>query len=206
MPIPRTRNEWPRDKTALLEKGVERIDTFCTNNGIPQVDVTVVPVKEWNFAACAFYRPKGGIRICLEKCQVPCGEEPSMNWTWPGSVTDREPYGVLAHELGHHCDWLSSKKKSDYYGDYGVEVMNESGEKPITSYCPNPAEWFAEVFRLFVTNSPLLYEIRPKTHAILSRKWLPIVIPFNPEGAWKWALGDNVPARILKTLKNKGAK
>lgn len=47
--------------------------------------------------------------------------------------------------------------------------MEESGELPITSYAPNPAEWFAEIFRLFVTNHGLLKQLRPKTYNILLR-------------------------------------
>lgn len=34
----------------------------------------------------------------------------------------------------------------------------------ITSYAPNAMEWFAEIFRLFVTNPDLLKLIRPKAY------------------------------------------
>ena len=56
-----------------------------------------------------------------------------------------------------------SLKKFSYFGDYSLKLRRESGERQITSYCPNDAEWFAEIMRLFITNHALLYTIRPKT-------------------------------------------
>ena len=96
------------DKQALAERGEQRMLAFCKANGIPAPAVTVTPKSKWRVGACAYYRPdteqmrkwtKPGINICLEECQWPCGETVSRNWTWPGSTTDREPYGVIAHEL-----------------------------------------------------------------------------------------------------------
>ncbi len=144
---------------------------------------------------------RGGISICLEECGRPCNDSPNRNWTWPGSTTDREPYGVLCHELGHHCDWLTGEHKWEYGSEYCVKVMKRSGEQPITSYCPNPAEWFAEMFRLFVTNPGLLYCLRPKTFDVLLEKWAPLD-PLD----WREVLGENVPPKILATLLKKGAR
>lgn len=213
---------WPSNPKPLLEAGTERMERFCVANRVPIPTVYLVAKCNWDFGSvCAFYRPNTdtvlkfsvgeekmrergygpGINVCLDLCARPCGKLPSRNWTWPGSVTDREPYGVVAHELGHHCDWYVSDRKGSYFGDYGVGVRRKSGETPISGYCPNDAEWFAEMFRLFVTNPALLHQLRPRTYGILLARWTPV-----GSTDWRTELGRNVPDRIVQSLINKGAK
>lgn len=209
-PLPRP-PYWTGDRRKLTALGVERAERFCSLNRIPMPAVNVVDRDDWRVGFCAYYRPDteavrkwtaAGISICPELCGYPCGEAVTRNWTWPGNDTDREPYGVIAHELGHHCDWLAGSKKGTYFSDYGEGVMEESGEKPLTGYAAeNPAEWFAEAFRLFVTNPGLLKALRPKTYNILRRKWEPL----NSDD-WRFPLGSNVPARVVKNLIKKGAE
>lgn len=188
---------WPTDKRKLLELGKRRVQDFCEANDI--VTPTFEEDGPWYFDHCAYYRDNV-IHICVDRCGFPCGEAESRNWTWPGSTTDREPYGVVCHELGHHCDMIASKKKDRYRGDYSASVRSESKEAPITSYCPDDGEWFAEMFRLFVTNPDLLSCLRPRTFAILMERWNPVGLR-----SWRSVLGANVPARVIRTLKNKGA-
>lgn len=191
----------PMSKQALYLRGCSRVKWFCQANEIPIPSISTVDKEDWHFGStCAYYRSACGIVICLQQCANPCSEGQVRNWNWPGSTTDREPFGVLCHELGHHCDWTKSERKGSYYGDYGVSVMKQSGEKPITGYCPNPAEWFAEMFRLFVTNHALLRCIRPKAWELLSSQWKPV-----SSDDWRKELGDGVPARVIQTLINKGA-
>lgn len=189
--------EWPTAKEDLLILAKSRLLEFCLLNSLPLPPIVLIEKSDWHFSVCAYYRPKTGINICLEKCQQPCGEAESRNWTWPGSTTDRSPYGVVAHELGHHADWTASNKKGAYYGDYSINLRGLSGEKPITSYCENDAEWFAEIFRLFVTNPDLLSKTRPKTYNLLLNRWVPV------KGEWLDVLGTNVPKRVIRTLNNK---
>jgi hypothetical protein len=185
-------------KEELLEYGHQRIKLFCETNNIECPAVTAVPKQEWPFDPCAYYRPKIGIRICLELCQIPAPEKMASNWSWPGCTVDREPIGVLAHELGHHCSWLASTQKRAYGGDYCEQVMKISREAKLTSYCPNPDEWFAEMFRLFVTNHELLRKVRPATHAQLLLRWEPV-----SSSKWMDELGDDVPNCILFAQFNK---
>lgn len=182
---------------ALFRKGFKRVVLFCNTNSLPIPKMGVVPKAKWWVDACAYYRPKHGIRICLEECARPATEGQVRNWNWMGSTTDREPYGVLCHELGHHVDWLTGDKKWSYGSDYCHHVMSTSGEPPITSYCPNPAEWFAEIFRLFVTNSYLLKELRPKAWTVLSHKFKTV-----SSKDWIKELGK-APPRIVSNLKKK---
>jgi predicted lipoprotein len=72
-------------------------------------------------------------------------------------------------------------------------VRGQSGEKPITSYCPNDAEWFAEMFRVFVTNPDLLRLVRPRTHREMVSAGLKPVF----SESWRERLKD-APERTLK--------
>lgn len=210
-PVPSRLPKFPTLKAALFEIGLERVLLFCERNGILAPTINLVARKDWHVNACAYYRPdttavkkftRPGVSICLEHCGRPCTDAPGRNWTWPGSTTDREPYGVLAHELGHHCDYLAGEKKGSYYSEYCGSVKDESGEAGVSSYADeNPAEWLAEAFRLLVTNPDLLRQLRPRTYEILVRRWTPVG-PMD----WRYCLGSNVPAKVLRTLQNKGAK
>lgn len=203
---------FPNNWEKLLRLGQEWMIHFCEVNNVQPPTIKVVAREAWHFShVCAYYRPETelrrewgptGINICLELCGRPCGELTSRNWSWPGNTTDREPFGVIAHELGHHFDWYASSPEGRqvYSGDYGVSVMKESGEKPISGYCPDPAEWFAEMFRVFVTNPGLLRCLRPRTYSILSKKW-----DWIGTDSWRKALGTNVPHRVVTSLVNKGA-
>lgn len=172
---------------------------FCEVNKLPIPKIEAVLLDDWLVGACAYYR-KDSIKICLEECAFPCSEAQARNWNWPGSTVDREPYGVLCHELGHHADFHTGVKKWSYGSEYCVAVMEESGEPKLTNYCPNPAEWFAEMFRLFVTNHALLKVVRPVTWSILRRKWTPV-----SGDNWIRELGKGAPKRIIESNKKKAS-
>lgn len=157
-------------KTELLLRGLEHMRTFCGLNGLAVPEVNARAKSEWRFSACAYYRPVY-IEICPDACAA-IGRE-GRCWSFPGYSVDRTPYGVIAHELGHHADRSRSVRRGNYFGDYGMKTRVASGEKPLTSYCPNDAEWFAEMFRLFVTNPDLLRQIRPVTYELLADDFKP---------------------------------
>lgn len=194
----------PHDKAELAVMGADRLVEFCEANRIPKPDVIVLPDRLWSLGgiACAYYRPTV-IKMCLSQCGRPCSPPNSRNWTWPGSTIDREPYGVVAHELGHHVDLVKSSAESrgKYWGDFSKAVRKASGEKRLTNYCPDSSEWFAEMFRLFVTNADLLRRVRPKTYAILRSYFKPVSYP-----DWLVELGDNVPQRVIDSNVNKFAQ
>lgn len=220
-------------KTTLYLRGKERVSLFCRLNGMPCPAIFRVKDTNWYFDACAFYRPDDertgrvlsageskmrergygpGINICVERCAFPATEGQVRNWNWPGSVTDRTPFGVLAHELGHHADYRHSGvlglRRSTYGGEYSGLVRKSSGEPPITSYCPDDGEWFAEVMRVFVTNGELLRLLRPRAYRLLRERWSPVPIVESLFGGpefvgWEESLGPGVPPRIVSNLRRK---
>lgn len=159
-------------KQSLLVEGQNLMVRFCKVNDMPLPNFTVCR-GPWDFSACAYYRPTRGIVINVTKCaHIGTG---GASWSFPGYFIDRTPYGVIQHELGHHADWLAGESKGSYFSDFSVKARKESGEERITSYCPNDAEWFAEMFRVFVTNSDLLKVMRPRTYELFCKHWQPVV-------------------------------
>lgn len=178
----------------LYTAGVARITAWlAANPRIPPVTVRPVPKAEWRVASCAYYR-RGTIFICIESCAVP--GTAGRSWSWPGYAVDRTPYGVLAHELGHHVDVTLSTRPGPYNGDYSAAMrvrMKTHGprvSKPLTSYCPDVGEWWAEYFRLFVTNPDLLMSINLPLYLAIIEDMAPV----SPIESWQHVLRD-APAR-----------
>lgn len=152
-------------RAEMLEAGIDNVESFCGFNGLRTPSVEKVIASLWRFqSTCAYYRPEQ-ITICPDRCAV-IGKA-GRAWSYPGHYTDRTPYGVLAHELGHHVDYIRSTVKGSYFGDFSEKLRAASKEPKLTSYCPNDAEWFAEMMRLFITNSDLLERMRPKTYDLI---------------------------------------
>lgn len=187
-------------KESLCERGIRRMEEFCKLNPKLSIPTVTLQSKEkWHFApTCAYYRNTDGIQMCLPLTAHVAKEPIVRNWNWPGNTTDRTPYGVIAHELGHHADWSSSIRRGGYTGNFSIEMRLISGEKPLTSYCDNDGEWFAEMFRLFVTNAALLKALRPKTYDLMVKRWHRV-----GGDDWEKELGGNCPARIVENLKKK---
>lgn len=167
------------ERQYLLELGQKRIAAWLmANSTIPQVSISIKPKDKWHFSKfCAYYR-NNGIHICPEMC-AKFGRV-GRSWSWPGYKVDHTPYGVLAHELGHHVDRSVSVRKSAYGGNYSKKVRITAAEPALTSYCPNTSEWFAEMFRLYVTNPNLLCALRPRTYHELSKIFYNVV----PRRSW----------------------
>jgi hypothetical protein len=151
-------------KEALLEQGKTLIDRWCVVNKLIPPDVLVYRDTAPEFGVCAYYR-SNVIHIWVNSC-ASVGTA-GRAWSYPGYSTDRTPYGVLAHELAHHVDHAHGAAG----GTYGRAWATATAERPLTSYCPNVNEWFAEMFRLFVTNPDLLRRLRPKTYELMLTKW-----------------------------------
>lgn len=177
------------DKRTLFDRGRDLLAEFCQANRLvpPPVVESDVPGR---LGTCAFYRPNR-ITITVAKCAA-VGSS-GMAWSFPGYVIDRTPYGVLQHEQGHAVDYLCGSDVGPYFS---VTVRKLAGEERLTNYCPNDAEWFAEMFRLFVTNSDLLRLVRPRTFALLRTYFRPVI-----DHDWRVVLRDAPDRTIEQALK-----
>lgn len=152
-------------RAILFGRGQDLMERWCLLNGVATPKVVTTDEPKF-YGVCAFYR-SGVTYIAVDAC-APIGRA-ARAWSWPGYVVDRTPYGVLAHELGHHVDGAHGAQV--HAGMRSFQWRRETGELPITTYCPNDNEWFAEMFRLFVTNPTLLQAIRPKTFERMIEDW-----------------------------------
>lgn len=182
------------NKVDLLGAGRTLMEQFCEANALTCPPIQERDSKSWPFGVCAYYRPTKVV-ICLARC-APVGVA-GPAWSYPGYIVDRTPYGVLQHELGHHADIVLSGRDSGYRGEFSIAARKEAGEPPITSYCPDDAEWFAEAFRLFVTNPGLLELLRPRTFELLRDSFVPVM-----QGGWESVLAK-APARTIQAARSK---
>lgn len=187
------------NRATMMRDGVTLMVAFCHDNGLPIPSMNEHAGEAWPFRECAYYRPDRGIVVCVDRCAV-IGRG-GRAWSFPGYIIDRTPYGVVAHELGHHVDMELSKAKypdaplGNYWAALSRKVQEAAGEKGITGYAAvNHAEWFAEAFRLFCTNPDLLLQIRPRTYRELRAAGLQPVIKKD----WRTVLETPLaPARTL---------
>jgi hypothetical protein len=189
-------------KESLYAAGLERMRQWCALNQFhePTVNRLARTDRLYHLATCAFYRPTT-ISIMVEKCAHP--GTAGRAWSWPAYVIDRTPYGVIQHELGHHVDLRSSSGSLFSQG-----VWEFSREDPLTGYLGTDQrrntfymEWFAEIFRLFVTNPDLCRLLRPRFYeAVTQRHGLkPIASP-----SWDQVLaGHLAPSRITDQARKK---
>lgn len=109
----------------------------------------------------------------------------SMTLSYPGGIADMTPYGVIAHEYGHCIDDIFRRLKLP-------DVLRSLDVLPITRYHPNKHEYFAELFKVFMTNSDLLRCSRPKAYAKLTELFIP-----SETRLWKDLL-VNAPENVLR--------
>jgi hypothetical protein len=185
------------EKQRLTESGKDLVESFCEFNGLRTPRFDVREPKDWRVSACGYYRPET-IFLCPTRCAA-IGVS-GMAWSYPGYIIDRTPHGVMAHELGHHVDYVRSEDKGSYGGDFSERMRAASGEPKLTNYCPNDWEWFAEMFRLFVTNPLLLEAVRPRTFSLL------IASGLKPVGnkPWREVLKDAPLRTQLQAEKKAG--
>ena len=171
------------DRESLYVAGVELATEFCSLNNLrtPEFKPALRGERCYDLGTCAFYRPYT-IRVMVDKCAN--RGVGGRAWSWPAYVIDRTPYGVVQHELGHHVDAvLSGHKVRPIFSE---RIYAESQEPPLTGYLGTDKreltfymEWFAENFRLFVTNPDLSMRLRPKFYAALSKYVKPISLPLG---------------------------
>lgn len=203
------------NKEVLYARGLILLEEFCIRNKIHKPNIVRIKKdsRYYFLNSCAFYRRKTiqseqkeynlpedyCLAIMVEKCAtIGTG---GRCWSYPGYVIDRTPYGVLQHELGHHVDLGLAYVRGVY--QLSVDLYEKSLEEPLTGYCPGEkgkgqwcSEWFAEMFRLFVTNPQLLMKVRPRTYKELINKFKPA-----EDRIWREVLEDAPERTILQAEK-----
>lgn len=186
-------------KARLFLTGSLRVAQFCQRNGLVMPTIETTSADDWRLGTCAYYRPEPvGIQICIPRCAA-LGYV-AQAWSWPGYVVDRTPFGVVCHEMGHAADVSMASNANainGYWSDFSVKMRAEIQEDRITTYCPNDGEWFAEIFRLYLTNPALLNAMRPGAFRFLLRHWR-----FVEDRDWPDVLAD-APERTRKAAQNK---
>lgn len=187
-------------KESLCERGAALMEEFCKANGIPLPELVRLEKTDryYYLGSCAFYRPTT-INIAVEKCAA--NGFGGRAWSWPSYSIDRTPYGVIQHELGHHVDHVKTNNPLKVKADlFSYVIHGESGEAPLTGYLGTDdedqtfyKEWFAENFRLFVTNPDLCRLIRPKFCMAMCLRFKPVI-----KGRWEDVLiGHGATDRII---------
>lgn len=186
------------ERDRLLERGMARVYQFVTKNHLPLISIHSYDGRpSTQISTCAYYRDDQ-IHIWPEACAA-VGRA-GRQWSYPGYVVDRTPYGVVAHELGHHVDRAHGPRGGTLsHAWYALTHHGLVREEAITGYAPNVNEWFAELFRLYVTNPRLLKLLRPHVCALMMKQWQPV-----ETRPWETVLKD--APRQIAAARNKIAR
>lgn len=196
-------------KDEMFTDGTKLMEFFCAENSItpPAVKRLHPTDRMYGLPTCAYYRPYT-ISIMVEKCASP--GMGGRAWSWPGYAVDRTPYGVVQHELGHHVDTVRTGEVTTHdvmEKLFSRKIYMQSKESPLTRYLGTDKraatffmEWFAENFRLYVTNPDLSLKLRPKFYlAVFASGIYPVV-----EGTWENVLNRHkAPERHVEQARKK---
>lgn len=181
-------------KSSLAQKATLDMNNFCEIN---HISVPVINYVDKNnkfapskFGVCAYYR-KNTITLELIACaRVGLG---GREWSFPHYRIDRTPYGVIAHELGHHIDFTTLN--NEQRKEFEVSLI---GSQKITNYEANIRESFAETFRLYFTNPNLLKVWSPERFYFMKKYWVSLYIDYSWE---EILLKNNCPERQISQIK-----
>lgn len=193
----------------MFSAGVALAERFCARNDVtmPTVERLNPTQRNYHIGTCAYYRPTT-IHVMVEKCAN--RGFGGRAWSWPGYTVDRTPYGVVQHELGHHVDTVKTgevTRENLLEKLFSKQIYEQSKELPLTGYLGTDKqtatffmEWFAENFRLFVTNPDLSSALRPRFYAAV------ITSGIQPLGHDDWEtvlLSNGAPTRIIEQARKK---
>lgn len=153
------------DKRSNFDECLSELNVYAQRIPIEMPRITVGSFREayntWSGRGMYFTNERR-INVDLKRCKT-ATKTPGFAWSYTGYKADMTPAGVLAHEFGHHYDHVRSivKKHRRTIGEL------HDAEGCVSSYCPNPSEWFAETFRLFFLNHDLLMRAKPRTFGFM---------------------------------------
>ena len=139
-------------KQDLYWQGRKLCEKFCEENDIEDPDYTIVSNRTRNGNSGRYIIHSMELIVWVENCAAPVTNPGNRRWSYPGYKTDRTPYGVICHELGHHvwCDMVGHPEMQRMW------AAKARATKKVSSYEPSKEESFAETMRLFLTNPDLL--------------------------------------------------
>lgn len=176
--------DWTHTKDTMLDAACAVADIFTSLNRLP-----VVRVQDRVSCHYGFYRyGRDFVVVNMKRCRMPA-RVPGYSWSYPGYKADLTPYGVIAHELGHHV-WYHIMRE-DRIKQASWKYTSKSGA-PVSSYEPNPEEAFAESIKLWITNPALLRDGRPERFNYLQSLGLVTVHGLS----WRSALCNAHPRLI----------
>jgi len=150
-------NPYDYDKETAYLEAIAHCLYFTSENGIDSPEIRRSS-KISGFGL--YYDNNRKIVINVKRCRLPA-KNPGYAWSYTGWKADLTVGGVLAHEVGHHCE----KDSEITYKEWRRHCR---GERPPTSYAPNWREDFAESMKIFILNPDLLQYGRPKRYELLA--------------------------------------
>ena len=189
-------------KLHLFSESVIHCTDFLIHNHLPVPEYKLVDdfIEDDLYYACGCYKDKTKtVYVCLKKTGS-LGKA-GRQWSWPGYKIDRTPYGVVAHEVGHHVDFtfIRSKQFNKEQRNEATRVFTIKKEK-VSGYEPVPHEAFAESMRIFITNPDLLMLCCPNRYDYIVNV---LKLKPNIDKNWKQVLIDNnAPARTINAANN----
>lgn len=133
-------------KQDLFDAGLKRSFELLDQSNVKRPRVVSTTLRR---NSGVYYRDHGGkVLVDLRKCSSLTTNPGGYRWSFPGYKIDRTPYGVVAHEIGHHVDAI--------FGYPSRRLPRGWNHKRISGYEPNDAESFGETMKLFITNPDML--------------------------------------------------
>lgn len=179
-------------KEHLLAKGIELVQEFAMLNKIPHPNIFIY--HDINDGFYGYIHYGNVIRINMKLCRAAV-KTPGYDWTFPGSVNDLTPYGILAHEFGHYIsDYISENVDTEFRKNFSRLKKHENNVTYMDD--KDVDERMAEAARLFLTNPDLLKRARPKRYGFFAEHYTPVV-----KKRWKTVL-KNAHPKIITSVEN----
>lgn len=162
-------------KRQLCEMAINLIDNFCELNNIPKpkfdIDWETGTTQTEGIVCGHFTFGTDVLHLQPNRCA-----NPNPNKDWPGFFYDRTCYGVMCHEFAHYVDNLSPSLFNIKL--ISTELRQIANEPSFNRDPKDDYEYFADVFKLFVTNPDLLRITRPSIFKLLTEtyKLSPIIL------------------------------
>lgn len=188
-------------KQQLCEMSISLINDFCDLNNIPKPEFNIdwgTGTTQSKGTVCGHFTfGTNVLHLQPNKCA-----NPNPNGDWPGFFYDRTCYGVMCHEFAHYVDNLSPSLFNVKL--ISAELRQIANEPSFNKDPKDDYEYFADVFKLFISNPDLLKLVRPNTFKLLTEKYklLPIVSDDYITVLNKFSAHDRIFERIKLEIKN----